>query len=122
MDADQFDALTARLTARLTRRHGLATLGIIGLAGVTLAAEADGKENTRKKRKKRRNKKTTSTSTTADPTCRDGLRNGSETDLDCGGSCPRCKQSRPAGASRTARAPSAQVERARCAPLTPTAW
>lgn len=28
------------------------------------------------------------------PTCSDGVKNGSETDVDCGGSCPRCAGSR----------------------------
>ena len=26
------------------------------------------------------------------PTCADGIKNGDETDVDCGGSCPACKQ------------------------------
>lgn len=89
MDADQFDALATRLTTALTRRRSLATFGAIGLATVALAEEADAK----KKKKKRR--KQTTTSTTPAPTCSDGIRNGSETGVDCGGSCLRCATGQP---------------------------
>lgn len=33
----------------------------------------------------------------AAPTCTDGQRNGTETDVDCGGSCPRCGMGRTCG-------------------------
>jgi hypothetical protein len=33
---------------------------------------------------------TTTTTTTAPPNCVDGIKNGTETDIDCGGSCPPC--------------------------------
>lgn len=93
MDADQFDALAARLTALLTRRRSLATLGTIGLATMALAEGAAGKGKGKKKRKKRR--KMTTTSTTPAPTCSDGIRNGSETGVDCGGSCSPCATGQP---------------------------
>ncbi|MFT4038435.1 MAG: hypothetical protein QM692_09665 [Thermomicrobiales bacterium] len=86
MDADQFDALAGRLTSLLTRRRSLATFGAIGLATAALAEEAESKRK-KKKRKKRRKQ---NTPTTPAPTCSDGIRNGTETDIDCGGSCPRC--------------------------------
>ncbi|MFT4038436.1 MAG: hypothetical protein QM692_09670 [Thermomicrobiales bacterium] len=95
MDADQFDLLATRMSTLRTRRRSLATLGVIGLAAVALAEEAEGKGKGKKKRKRR--KKRTTTSTTPAPTCSDDIRNGSETGVDCGGSCPRCANGQACG-------------------------
>ena len=52
MDADQFDTLTARLSAQFTRRRSLGLLGALGVAG---AVTADG-VSARKKGKRRKKK------------------------------------------------------------------
>jgi hypothetical protein len=52
---------------------------IAGLVGVA------GEDTLAKKRKKKKQKVAT---------CRDGIKNGTETDVDCGGACPRCATGR----------------------------
>jgi hypothetical protein len=81
MDAERFDTLARALTEARSRRGALTsllggTLGLLGLAG-TAAKKKKGKGKKGKGKKK--------------PTCRDRTKNGSETDVDCGGrTCPRC--------------------------------
>lgn len=93
MESNQFDALTARLAARATRREGLGLLALLGAAPAGLMAEPAA---AKKRRKKGRNKKKPgnrghhTTPPPPAPTCTDGIRNGDETDVDCGGSCPPC--------------------------------
>lgn len=92
MDSDQFDALVCRLSVHLTRRRSLGVLGGLGIGTVSLAPASEA----RKKKKKGKKGKKSRPSTTQPPTtspgasCADGTRNGDETDVDCGGSCPRC--------------------------------
>lgn len=84
MDARQFDALTRALSQPLSRRAALAAslVGLLSAAGGPgISAKTGGKG---KKRRHRRN------GSKPAPTCRDGKRNGSETDVDCGGRCQRC--------------------------------
>jgi hypothetical protein len=97
MDAAGFDALARALTAARSRRRALALLlsGAVGsLGGLETAAK--------KKRKKKRKKKPSPTPPpppdgtsppppSPPPTCTDGITNGGETDVDCGGpTCPPC--------------------------------
>ena len=77
MDSQIFDNLTAAFAQTHTRRR---TLGVIGAAIAGLAGVA-GENTLAKKRKKKKQKAAT---------CRDGIKNGAETDIDCGGTCPRC--------------------------------
>jgi hypothetical protein len=108
VDDDQFDALVSRLSSHLTRRRSL--MGMVGVAGAGAGAGlADRAESKKKKKKRKRKKKRKTTTTQAPgtqppttqppttrpgPTCTDGLKNGDESDVDCGGSCPRCANSR----------------------------
>jgi hypothetical protein len=76
VDADRFDALTRALTALRSRRGTLTSLlgGMLGLLGRAETAA----------------KKTRRTPNPPAATCTDGVKNGSETDVDCGGRCARC--------------------------------
>lgn len=80
MDAERFDRLARTLTDTRTRRAALTAIlgGTLGLLGVSEAGAKRGKG--KGKKKKRGN----------GPTCSDGTRNGTETDVDCGGNCARC--------------------------------
>lgn len=86
MHANRFDTLMRSLPDTRSRRGVLASLlgAALGLHGLGAA--------TAKKRKGKGKKKRTRTSPVLPPgpTCTDRLTNGSETDVDCGGDCPRC--------------------------------
>lgn len=97
MDADHFDALTRSLSAAGSRRRALAAslggaLGLVGLAE-TQAGKGKGKGKKKKKRKKKAVTVPPPPPLPA-PTCGDGLHNGTETDVDCGGNCARCTNGR----------------------------
>ena len=83
MDSKIFDSLAQSLHNAHSRRGALASLlgGALGLGSLSDMAARKGKG---KKRKRRKGKRSTA------PTCSDGIKNGSETDVDCGGACPRC--------------------------------
>lgn len=90
MDPSYFDGLTRSVSA-CSRRGALATLlgGAFGLFGLSGATAKKGKG--RGKGKKKKNGKSSSPPpATLAPTCGDGIKNGSETDVDCGGACLRC--------------------------------
>lgn len=107
MDADRFDTLARSLTVAGSRRDALvATLGAV--LGTVLGASSAERIAAKKKpcppckkRKKGKCKKTLPDGTACPtgecrggqciaPTCFDGRKNGNETDVDCGGSCPKC--------------------------------
>lgn len=105
MNPNRFDTLTRSLTVRHSRRHATRVLLGLGLAArgesvLTPEAEAKRCPPCRKKRNgKCRGKKPNGTpcpgGTCRDGRCRsatcgDGVKNGTETDVDCGGSCTRC--------------------------------
>jgi hypothetical protein len=85
MDSDQFDALAARLSGQLTRRHSLGLLGGLSAAGASLVHETMAKK---KKKKKKKGKKATTSpppttappTTTPEPPCPSGQDR-------CGGAC-----------------------------------
>ena len=82
MDSQAFDTLTATFAQTHTRRRTLGVMGavIAGLVGVA------GEDAMAKKRKKKQQRAAT---------CRDGIKNGAETDVDCGGgTCSRCATGR----------------------------
>jgi hypothetical protein len=54
-------------------------------------AEARKKGKGKKKKKKKKKNRGGPSPLPPAPTCTDGARNGSETDVDCGGGCPRCR-------------------------------
>src|SRR3954469_14795809 len=91
MDSARFDMLTRSLSAHTTRRGGLAALlgGTLGLHGLTETPAKKGKHH----RKKRKHRSSPPPSPPAS-TCSDGVQNGDETGVDCGGSCPRCGNGR----------------------------
>jgi hypothetical protein len=107
MDGLRFDTLTRTLAATGTRRHALATAlsGALSTAlSVSVIDEAAAKKKCPPCKKRKRGKcKNTKPNGTAcpggtcqggrcipAPTCSDGIKNGNETGVDCGGSCPRC--------------------------------
>ncbi len=91
MDGVRFDAVIRSLTATRSRRRTMAAaLGSLLTIG-TLPADAKKK----KKKSLLRQGATTGACaplpppTPSPPTCTDGVLNGTESDVDCGGACPR---------------------------------
>ncbi len=79
MDYQDFAALTVALTQPHSRRRAVRLLGVV-IAGVGATAAMPAAAKKRRKPKPRK------------PTCRDGVPNGNETDVDCGGgTCHRCQ-------------------------------
>ena len=109
MDDSRFDALARSLTTAGSRRRALGgllagTLGVLGRhdgdesAAHDLKAKCKKKSGGAKKKCLKKAKKHAAEHAAATslgplppgPTCTDGSKNGSESDVDCGGSCPRC--------------------------------
>ena len=96
MDANHFDTLTRSLTDAHSRRGAVAALlgGTLGVLGLTDTTAKKGKGKGRKKKRKDKGNGDTGQTPGATPppapTCGDGIKNGSETDVDCGGSCQPC--------------------------------
>ncbi|MFN8591227.1 MAG: hypothetical protein U0031_07145 [Thermomicrobiales bacterium] len=80
MDRIDFDRVAAVFAQAQDRRGVLRLLGAAIASGGTVTVLASTEIDVKAKKKKHRK-----------PTCKDGRKNGSETDVDCGGSCPRCK-------------------------------
>jgi hypothetical protein len=101
MDGTHFDALARSFNSARSRRAALgglliATLGLLSTQGAEYTAAHNALlkckklKGDRKKKCKQKAKKHRSQHTKETPTCTDGLQNGSETGIDCGGACPRC--------------------------------
>jgi hypothetical protein len=88
VDPHRFDTLTRSLSSRPSRRGALAALlgGTLGLVGLAETAAKKGKSKSKGK-KKDKGKGTPSQSPGSPPS-------GGCTDVDCGGSCPRCPNGR----------------------------
>jgi hypothetical protein len=90
MDGSRFDALSRSLFAGSSRRGltrllgGLTAGGSLSFLGLASAEAGRKKGKKGKKGKKDKKKKKRA------PTCFDRVTNGSESDVDCGGTCPRC--------------------------------
>jgi hypothetical protein len=103
MDATRFDTFTRSLTEVRSRRGALAallggTLGLLGLAETAAKkGKRKGKGNGKKKGRNPSPPPPPPDPSAPSPTCTDGSMNGSETDVDCGGSCPRCANGRRCG-------------------------
>jgi hypothetical protein len=113
MDADRFETLLRSVTVTRSRRSALWVLGagavsLLGWSGAAPASahnarsECTGIKN-RQKRKRCKDRATAHNARHAGvrvpsgspaPTCTDGIQNGSETDVDCGGVCQRCANTR----------------------------
>ena len=90
MDSNAFDGLTCALVDGANRRRVLGTLGTLTMGGALLAlfgeSDAEAKRKKRKKNKKKKGK------TQNQNQCADGIKNGAESDVDCGGGiCSRCQ-------------------------------
>jgi hypothetical protein len=107
MDAGHFDRLTRALSQGTTRRRLTALLGGLGLGSLVSSPwqqriQAKKKKPCPpcKKRKKGKCKGTLADGTACSggtcqggrclPACTDTIQNGTESDVDCGGSCGRC--------------------------------
>lgn len=96
MDESRFDALSRALIEARSRR-GLTRLlgsllfgGALPLLGLP-ESQAKRKKGGGKKRRKKRRAAGSPPPPPPGPTCADGIKNGSESDVDCGGfRCPRC--------------------------------
>ena len=87
MDSNAFDGLTRVLAGGASRRSLLGSLGTLTMGGAVLALF--GQEDAEAKRKRKKKKKV---KTQKAKQCADGIKNGAESDVDCGGgTCPRCQ-------------------------------
>jgi hypothetical protein len=93
MDANRFDSLTRSLSAAGSRRRALALAVSGALAPLVGLGETDARSKLKKSKKidnKKRRKKCIKKAKGASNACQDKKKNGSESDIDCGGTCPRC--------------------------------
>jgi hypothetical protein len=110
MDGSTFDVLTRRFTMHLSRRTGLGLLATLGGLRASAPDQTAAKKRGNKKKKPcppcKKRKQGTCKKKKPDgtlcaggtcqggkcilATCSDGITNGTESDVDCGGSCPRC--------------------------------
>jgi hypothetical protein len=106
MDAERFDTLTRTFTGAGTRRRALGglLLGSLGLLGWQTAEDTDAhdlkakckkksgdaKKKCLKKAKKHAAQHASETPPQGPPPCANGIKDGNETDIDCGGSCRKC--------------------------------
>jgi hypothetical protein len=75
MDSREFDALLTALARTESRRRAA---WLVGSVVASALIPTGGQEPAAAKRRRHH------------PTCHDRKRNGAETDVDCGGTCPRC--------------------------------
>jgi hypothetical protein len=85
LDLTRFDDALRSLTRGHSRRTfgtALSSFVLGAIPGSRSLVETEAKKKKRKKRDRRPNR--------VSPTCADGIKNGNESDVDCGGNCPRC--------------------------------
>jgi hypothetical protein len=107
MDPSRFDGLIRTLSGSGSRRRALAALGgalgLFGWHGIEDVAAHDPSKDCKKKSGKQKQtclkKARKHKATHRRPTCSDGIKNGRETGVDCGGGCQRC----PSGQSCASR-------------------
>jgi hypothetical protein len=105
MDCDRFDTLARSLTSTGSRRRALAAIlggswRLLGWHGGEDAAAHNPLKSCKKKsgkqkktcvKKAKRHNATHATPAIAPPPpCQNGVKDGTESDVDCGGTCPRC--------------------------------
>jgi hypothetical protein len=88
MNTEPFERWVRDLAAARSRRGAVVGL-IVGTLSLSGRADTEAKHHT-KKHKKHHGGGSPPVAAPAEPTCTDGLQNGSETGVDCGGSCPPC--------------------------------
>jgi hypothetical protein len=100
METEHFDSIIRGLTRSRSRRGALLSL-IGGVAGFAFHSETSAKHRKKHKKKHRNGGSPPGSPPPVSPlpsppvpTCSDGIRNGTETDIDCGGSCRRCADDR----------------------------
>jgi hypothetical protein len=95
MDSTAFDGLTRALAGGTSRRRLLGALGTLTLGGAALARFGQSDADARRKKNKKKKGKTQNPTQDQNPPanqCTDGITNGAESDVDCGGgTCPRCQ-------------------------------
>lgn len=100
MDTNAFDGLTRALAGGASRRRLLGSLATLTMGGAVLARYGQSDAEAKRKRKNKKNKKnkkqnvdTPNQDQGQDKNqCTDGVKNGAESDIDCGGgTCPRCQ-------------------------------
>jgi hypothetical protein len=97
MDADHFDRLARSLTTSPTRRGVTRALAGLTLAGALAPLLSLTDTAAKKRRKKGKGRKKKGGKPSPPLTCGDGIKNGSESDIDCGGNCPRCAHGQGCG-------------------------
>ena len=100
MDTTRFDSITSAFAQTRTRRGAFRLLATAALGASGLSLGRSGEITAKGKHKKHKNKKRKHRPVSGGqvvappppaPTCSDGIRNGSETGVDCGGPhCPPC--------------------------------
>jgi hypothetical protein len=103
LESTRFDRITSTLTERQSRRGALRLLAAAVFGGGSLALLAREETEARKKRKKRNRRKKPGPArpALAAATCNDGIQNGGETGVDCGGpNCPPCEAGQTCAADR----------------------
>src|SRR4051812_11815507 len=97
LDSNSFDGLTRVFAGGASRRGLLGALGMLTMGGAALALVGQSDAEAKRKKHKKQKGKTQSPNQNQDPTptqdqCVDGIKNGAESDVDCGGgTCPRCQ-------------------------------
>ncbi len=105
MDSNAFDGLTRALAGGSSRRRLLGSLATLTMGGAVLArfgqSDAAARRKRRKNKKNKQNKQTNGDTPNQNQDqnqdqnqnqCTDGIKNGAESDIDCGGgTCPRCQ-------------------------------
>jgi hypothetical protein len=119
MDGSQFDAFSRALSRDHSRRGLTRLLSGLALAGSVTWPAPMPTAAKRKKHKKRRGSTVPPPSPPPGPTCTDGVKNGRETDVDCGGpTCPRCTDGKTCQTANDCR--SGTCTTGVCVPCAPT--
>jgi len=88
MDLNTFDAMTRVVAGGTSRRRLLGALGTLTMGGAVLTLVGQSDAAAKRKKGKKNGKPQPPTQNQ----CTDGVMNGAETDVDCGGgTCPRCQ-------------------------------
>jgi hypothetical protein len=90
MMAQTLESIARDLGTGSTRRRFVRLLGGLTAMGMGAGISKDDGAEAKRRRKKKHQKRQKRPAAT----CSDGIQNGTESDIDCGGSCPRCATGR----------------------------